>query len=323
MFRRTFIPSTFVGRNFALSVIFLVLFPSLSPADWIWTPETGKFINPKWAVKPTPEDQLEYAQSFREQGNCKKAIGEFKKLIKAYPRAKEAPEAEYYIGQCLEDMVKPYEAYQAYQLVIDKYPFSERAAQIISLEYNIANHLLENRGRSKWAETVVGSDDRVVEILRTVIKDAPYGKFAAIAQYKIGLYLKEKGMYQEARDEFEKTMNDYPKSEWAQASKFQIAMADTSRASDAQHEQKVTSIAIEEFNDFVKSHPDSQLTPEAKEQMSRLKTKEAENNFVIAKFYEKQKNLKAARIYYKEVTNQYADTSWGPKALARLKAIGE
>jgi len=310
-------------RNILLSAIFLVLFPSLSPAVWIWTPETGKFINPKWAVKPTPGDQLEFAQSFKDQGNCKKAMAEFKKLIRAYPRAKEAPEAQYFTGQCLEEMTKPYEAYQAYQLVIDKYPFSERAAQIVGLEYTIANHLLENKGRSKWAETVVGSDDRVIEILRTVIKDAPYGKYAAISQYKIGLYLKEKGMYQEARDEFEKTMNDYPNSEWAQASKFQIAMADTSRASDAQHEQKVTSVAMEEFNEFVKTHPDSQLTPQAKEQMSRLKDREAENNFVIAKFYEKQKNFKAARIYYKEVADNYADTSWGPKALAQLKMIGE
>ena len=266
---------------------------------------------------------MEFAQSFKDQGNCKKAMAEFKKLIRAYPRAKEAPEAQYFTGQCLEEMTKPYEAYQAYQLVIDKYPFSERAAQIVGLEYTIANHLLENKGRSKWAETVVGSDDRVIEILRTVIKDAPYGKYAAISQYKIGLYLKEKGMYQEARDEFEKTMNDYPNSEWAQASKFQIAMADTSRASDAQHEQKVTSVAMEEFNEFVKTHPDSQLTPQAKEQMSRLKDREAENNFVIAKFYEKQKNFKAARIYYKEVADNYADTSWGPKALAQLKMIGE
>ena len=310
-------------RNILLSAIFIFLFPSLSPAVWIWTPETGKFINPKWEVKPTPQDQLEFAQSFRDTGNCKKAIAEYKKLIRAYPRAKEAPEAQFFTGQCLEDMTKPYEAYLAYQLVIDKYPFSERAAQIVSIEYNIANHLLENKDRSKWAEVVVGSDDRVVEILRTVIKDAPYGKFAAISQYKIGLYLKEKGMYQEARDEFEKTMNDYPNSEWAQASKFQIAMADTSRASDAQHEQKVTSVAMEEFNEFVKAHPDSQLTPEAQAQMSRLKERQAENNFVIAQFYEKQKNLKAARIYYKEVANNYADTSWGTKALAKLKIIGE
>jgi len=312
-----------VRRNIILSALFLFLFPSLSPAVWIWTPETGKFINPKWEVKPTPQDQLEYAQSFKDQGNCKKAIAEFKKLIRVYPRAKEAPEAEFFIGQCLEDMTKPYEAYQAYQLVIDKYPFSERAAQIVGLEYNIANHLLENKGRSKWAETVVGSDDRVIEILRTVIKDAPYGKYAAISQYKIGLYLKEKGMYQEARDEFEKTMNDYPTSEWAQASKFQIAMADTARASDAQHEQKVGGIAMEEFNEFVKTHPDSQLTPEAKIQMDRLKDREAENNFVIAKFYQKQKSLKAARIYYKEVVNNYADTPWASKALAQLKIIGE
>ena len=310
-------------RNLFILSLFILFLSTRAQADWIWTPETGKFINPKWEVKPTPDDQLEYAQSFRDQGNCKKAMVEYKKLIKAYPRSKEAPEAEFYTGQCLEDMVKPYEAYQAYQLVIDKYPFSERAAQIVGLEYNIANHLLENKGRSKWAQVVVGSDDRVIEILRTVIKDAPYGKFAAISQYKIGLYLKEKGMYQEARDEFEKTMNDYPNSEWAQASKFQIAMADTSRASDAQHEQKVTGVAMDEFNEFVKTHPDSQLTPEAKAQMALLKEREAENNFVIAKFYQKQKNLKAARIYYKEVDHDYADTSWAPKAEAKLKAIGE
>lgn len=310
-------------RNIHLSILFLFLFPSLCPADWIWTPETGKFVNPKWEVKPTPEDQLEFAQSFKDLGNCKKALVEFKKLIKAYPRAKEAPEAEFFSGQCLESMNKPYEAYLSYQLVIDKYPFSERSAQIVGIEYNIANHLLENKGRSKWAQVVIGSDDRVVEILRTVIRNAPYGKYAAIAQYKIGLYLKEKGMYQEARDEFEKTMNDYPTSEWAQASKFQIAMADMNRASDAQHEQKVASVAMEEFNEFVKTHPDSQLTPEAQAQMARLKDKEAENNFVIAKFYEKQKNLKAARIYYKEVAINYADTSWGPKAQAILIKIGE
>jgi outer membrane protein assembly factor BamD len=130
-------------------------------------------------------------------------------------------------------------------------------------------------------------------------------------------------MYQEARDEFEKTMNDYPTSEWAHAAKFQIAMADTSRASDPQHEQKVTDVAMQEFNEFVKTHPDSQLTPQARQQISLLKEKEAENSFVIAHFYEKQKNVKAARIYYKEIVNQYADTSWGVKAQARLKIIGE
>ncbi len=311
-------------RKILLSLLFLVAFPSLSHAVWIWTPQTGKFINPKMAVKSTPKEQLDFALDFMDNKKYPQAIAEFKKLIKHYPRAKEAPEAQYYMGQVLEELNKPFDAYKAYQVVIDKYPFSERAAEIVELQYSIGNQLLEGKGkRGKWVEAVMGGDDRVIEVFRSVIKNAPYGKYAAIAQYKIGLYLKEKGMYQEARDEFEKTMNDYPTSEWAKAAKFQIAMADTHRSSDVQHEQKVTSVALDEFNEFVKSHPESELNDEAKAQIGKLKDKEAENNFVIAKFYEKQKNYKAARVYYKDIVDKYPDTSWANKSLTALKIIGD
>ena len=306
-----------------LAVLFLFLFPSLSPAVWIWTPQTGKFINPKLAVKSTPKEQLEYALALFDGRKYAQALGELKKLIKHYPRAKEAPEAQYYIGQILEETRKPYEAYKSYQVVIDKYPFSERAAEIVEIEYNIANQLLEGKDkRGKWVEAIVGGDDRVIDIFRAVIKNAPYGKCAAISQYKIGLYLKQKELYQEARDEFEKTINDYPNSEWAKAAKFQIASADTSRSGDVQHEQKITSVALDEFKDFIKNHPDSELTVQAKQQIGRLREKEAENAFLIAKYYEKQKNYKAAGVYYRDIVDHYTDTTWGQKALTRLKVIG-
>jgi outer membrane protein assembly factor BamD len=276
------------------------------------------------SVKPTPREQLEYGIAFYESRKYSEANSEFRKLIKHYPRAKEAPEAQYYLGKIQEDLNKPFEAFKAYQIVIDKYPFSERAAEIVEIQYEIGNQLLEGRNRKgRWAEVFTGGDDRVITVFRSVIKNAPYGKFAAVAQYKIGLYLKEKGLFVEARDEFEKTMNDYPNSEWAKAAQFQIAMADTKRSSNAQHEQKTTQIAIEGFKEFVKTHPDSELTPEAKSQISKLRNKEAENSFVIAEFYEKQKNFKGARIYYKELIEKFEDTSWANKAKSRLKVIGE
>jgi outer membrane protein assembly factor BamD len=313
-----------IFRNIIVTVLLAVVFPSLSHAVWIWTPETGKFINPKWAVKSTPKEQLDYAKSILDEKKHELAITEFKKLIKSYPRAKEAPEAQYYIGQALEDLNKPFAAYKAYQLVIDKYPFSERAAEIVEIQYQIGNAMLEGKARrGKLTEALTGGDDRIIEVFRAVIKNAPYGKYAAISQYKIGLYLKEKGLYQEARDEFEKTINDYPTSEWAKAAKFQIAMADTQRASDVQHEQSVTGVALEQFKEFVQNHPDSELTPQAKKQIVGLKEKEAESTFIIAKFYEKQKNFKSAGVYYKEIVDKYGDTTWAPKALERLKIIGK
>ncbi len=304
-------------------MVFICVFVPQAHAVWIWTPQTGKFINPKWAVKSTPKEQLEYGLAFLNGKKYKEATSEFKKLIRHYPRAKEAPEAQYYMGKIEEELSKPYEAFKVYQMVIDKYPFSERAGEIVELEYQIGNQLLEGRNkRGKWVEAFVGGDDRVIDVFRTVIKNAPYGKYAAISQYKIGLYLKEKGLYDEARDEFEKTMNDYPTSEWAKAAQFQIAMADTKRSPSAQHEQKTTQLAIDGFKEFVKSHPESELTPQAKEQIFRLRDKEAQNAFLVAKFYEKQHNLKAARVYYRDIVDKYADTTWGTKAQARFQGIG-
>lgn len=311
-------------RRILLATLFLM--PCVTPAHavWIWTPQTGKFINPKWSVKSTPKEQLDYGMAFYEGRKFPEAISEFRKLIKHYPRSKEAPEAQYYLGKIQEALNKPYDAYKAYQVVIDKYPFSERAAEIVELQYSIANQLLEGRNqRGKVAQVFIGGDDRVIEVFRTIIKNAPYGKYAAISQYKIGLYLKEKGLYDEARDEFEKTMNDYPTNEWAKAAQFQIAMADTRRSGNAQHEQKTTQLAIEGFKEFVKSHPESELTPEAKAQIAGLRDKEAENAFVIAQFYEKQRNFKSARVYYNELIDKYADTSWAVKAIKRLKIIGD
>ena len=304
-------------------LFFSLFFPNLSHAVWIWTPQSGKFINPKMAVKSTPREQLDYALAFMEGRKYTPAMAELKKLVKNYPRAKEAPEAQYYIGKILENTHKSYEAYKAYQIVIDKYPFSERAAEIVSLQFNIANGILSGKDkRGKWVKAIVGGDDRITEIYRSVIKNAPYGKYAAEAQYKIGLYLKERELFQEARDEFEKTLGDYPNTEWAKAAKFQIAMADTDRAGTIQHEQKTNSIALDEFKEFVKSHPDSDLTPEAKKQIALLRDKEAQSGYLVGQFYEKQKNYKSAAVYYQNIVSYHADTMWGAKALKRLRAIG-
>ena len=67
-------------------------------AFWIWTPETNKWINPKYAVKETPQEQLKVGTDLYEMKEYKQAIREFEKLLKHYPRARQAPDAQYHIG---------------------------------------------------------------------------------------------------------------------------------------------------------------------------------------------------------------------------------
>ncbi len=310
---------------FIITLVLLIFPATRSMAFWVWTPETGKWENPRFSVKDTPKAQLDYAVGFYNDKKYEEAIQEFKKLIKHYPRSYEAPEAQYYIGKTLQDQHKPLEAFKEYQQVIDKYPFSERSAEIVKIQYQIGLDYLEGRSDKKGllgGIVAMANEDQIVDIFRTVIKNAPYGEFAAPAQYKIGLFLMEKKLYVEARDEFEKVINDYPQSEWVKAAKYQIALTDAKRSTTPEYDQKVTGAAVSEFKDFVTANPDAELSEKAKSQIQQLREKEAENNFLVAKFYEKQKNYTAAKIYYKLIIDDYANTKWSSKALEKYRAMG-
>ena len=298
------------------------IYPSKKIAFWVWTPETNKWINPKYAVKETPQEQLQVGLDLYEIKEYKKAIQEFQKLLKTYPRARQAPDAQFTIGKCYEDQGELYRAFKEYQVVVDKYPFSELSADIVGRQYNIGLRLLEGESRgNSFINAFSGNDYDTIDVFRAVIKNAPYGDLAAPAQYKIGLYLLEKRLYQEARDEFEKVINDYPDSEWTKASRYQIATTDAQRSTGAEYDQKVTQAAIKEFKEFVESYPDAELSLEAKQQILGLREKEAENSFKVAQFYEKQKNYKAAKIYYQAVVDDFGNSSWSAKALNKIREM--
>ncbi|MFP4473723.1 MAG: tetratricopeptide repeat protein [Candidatus Omnitrophota bacterium] len=293
-------------------------------AFWMWTPESGKWVNPKYAVKDTPQEQLEYALEVYQAGEPADAEDEMRKLIKHYPKAREAAEAQFYIAQFQQEQGDLAKAFKSYQLVLEKYPFTERTRQIIERQYNIADRLLQGKAKreeeSLWARIGVSYID-VVDMFRQVIKNAPYGEFSAPSQYKIGLYFKEEGLLQEARDAFEKTLNDYPETEWAQAARYQIAASDAERSAAAAYDQKITATAIEELEDFVQDYPEAELKDSAKQQIRELREKEAENNFIIAEFYEKQEEFEAAKVYYHTIVDEYDKTEWASKALEKIRKL--
>ena len=67
--------------------VLAVLLPASSFGYWVWTPKTGKWVNPKYAVKDTPKEQMEWAMWFYESGEYKRAISELEKLIENYPNS--------------------------------------------------------------------------------------------------------------------------------------------------------------------------------------------------------------------------------------------
>lgn len=301
-------------------IAFLGFLSSPAYSYWIWTPKTGKWVNPKYAVRPTPAEQLEYAQTIYNEKKYKEAKREFQRVIQYYPKSVEAAQAQYYLGLCDEAEDNLYEAYLGFQKVIDKYPFSERIQEIIEKEYKIAQAFMTGKTR-KALGINLPVENPAIEIFRKVIENSAYGPLAASAQYKLGLVLKGLGRFFEAEEEFQKVISNYPNSEWIEAAKYQIASCKASLSRGPDYDQESTSEAKTKFEEFVKEHPDAALSREAEDSIQRLNEKEAQSCFSIGRFYEKQKLYESARIYYNHVIDNYPRGIWAAKSLERLQAM--
>ncbi|MEI8345389.1 MAG: tetratricopeptide repeat protein, partial [Candidatus Omnitrophota bacterium] len=112
-------------------------------AYWIWSPDLGKWINPKGASKDTPEDQLASGMDFYNQKNYDKAIEEFDKLPAVFPTSRLAAEGVYYAGLCWEEKKDLAKAADSYQKLINQYPYSDRIKDAVKREFEIANAFAE------------------------------------------------------------------------------------------------------------------------------------------------------------------------------------
>ncbi|MFC1632085.1 outer membrane protein assembly factor BamD [Candidatus Omnitrophota bacterium] len=311
-------------RNFISTITILALLligAQTACGYWMWTPETGKFVNPKYAVKQTPEKQFEWALNFYQAEDYKKAIDEFKKLINNYPLSKLASEAQFYIADIYENLGNYYQAFENYQMVIDKYPFTERVEEVIEREYRIGNLFYTGQKDKLLGMPILPAKPRAIEVFTQVVENAPYGEYADIAQFKLGVCYMDLKDYINAALAFKKIIENYPQSALVDDAKYKIAMCAANSSSGPEYNEEDTDNAIKEFNDFVRRYPDSQMEKEARQFIDSLEAQKAEKIFNIAQFYEKRKNSKSASIYYEEILEEYPHSEWAVKALEKLQII--
>lgn len=302
-------------------ILCALFFAGSSFAYWIWTPETKKFINPKYAVKDTPKEQFEWAMTFYDAKDYTRAATEFDKLTKQYEFSEYASKAQYYAGLSYENMGKYYIAFQNYQKAIDNFPHIENLEEIIAREFNIANIYAEKPSPKVMGTDIMTSTDRAVEIYGKVVDNAPFGKLADEAQFRMGEALKKAARYEEATLAFQKVVDDYPSSSFASKAQYEVAYCAYRASLQPAYDAGPTDRAIQIFQEFASSNQDTKLSEEATKTMQRLKDKAAEKSMLTAEFYEKQRHPKSAIIYYQDVLTRYPDSIHAVEAKAKIEEL--
>lgn len=303
-------------------VILLCLFSFKGYSFWIWSPKTQKWKNPKYSALATPFLQYKEAVKYFEQKDYRKASQEFRKILIHYPDSEDAAEAQYYLGRCWEEMNKPYQAFLEYEKVIESYPNSKRINEVIERQYNIGEYFL-NRQPKKWVGVSVYDfiDHPAIEIFRKIVEKSPYSKYAPQAQYKTGMLLFKLSRYEESQDAFQKVIDNYPDSEWASPAKYQLAIATAKGFAGTDYDSYSLEEATNRLDEFVKEHPEADISLKAVEQLEDLRNKEAKKSFDIAHFYEKQKKYASAIVYYQAVIDRYPESRYAKEADKKITEL--
>jgi len=308
-------------------ICYIILIATEVFSYWEWTPERGRWINPKYYVAETSSEQWKYAMSVYEAGDYKTAQREFKKLIKHFPTSEEAGEAQFMIGKCYEKQQRLYEACKSYQEVINKYPSTERLREIVERQVHIANQFY-NRSLERQSIVVKTKEfftetnwDKAATIYKMVIENHPYYEKADEVQYRIGECYLKTGKYEVARVEFGKVASTYPDSPLVDDAEYQIGMCWIYQSRNTPYNEEIIARAIRSLEDFLGKYPESELVSKAKEKLKTLRNRKGEKIYQIAYFYERTGEVNAARIYYQYIIDEFPTSIWAERSKSRLEEI--
>ncbi len=302
-----------------LAILFFV--ESAAVAFWVFTPRDKNFVNPKYVVKDTPEEQFHWAMRFYESGDFETAAREFTMLTESYADSTFAPEAQFYAARSYEEQGRYWFAYQNYKKTIDNYPFTVRMDEIIERLYNLGRMVEGIETARIMGIELSESLERAAAIYKTIVDSSPFSPYADKALFRLGDVKRRMRKYPEAMQAYARIMADYPESSIREEARYQLAFTKYEASLSPEYDQESTERALREFEEIVDTSAVPSAAAEAEKMLAELRERKAESTFKIAEFYERQGRYTSAIMYYDSIRGKFAGTSAAEHADERIKRL--
>jgi len=309
-------------RLFLLGFVALTFATSITRAELVWRPGEGWSDESGGDVSASSSrDQLDLAHKLEAQGQRDAALRAYKALLRRWPLSFFAPEAQYRVGKIMEDQGDFYNAFQAFQKMVTKYPSSDYFSQALNEQYRIANLFLAGEPQRIWKIPVGPSMQRTIEMYQRIIKNAPYGDYAPQCQFNIGLADEKQRKFTDAVDAYQLVLDNYPTSSVAANAQYQIGYAWMKSSISGDYDMGAAKKAVDAFQDYLVRFPNSDKSVQAQENIRRLGQKQTQGAYDIAKFYETQHQTRAAFIYYNEVLREDPNSEQAAQSKKRIAEL--
>lgn len=304
-------------KRISLIMGLLLLFSSVSFSYWEWTPQTKRWINPKYAVKDTPKEQFEYAEKFRKAGDIEKAIREHRKLLKHYPDSKYAPMSCFTLGEIYYNLGKYKKAFDYYQKIVDKYPQSPLIFKAIEKQSEIGEEYLYVKRKWKFPFAKFFQEDKG-EFLEKTVNNSPFDRQAPERLYKLGVFYLDIKQYKKAENAFRRIIESYPGNPIVEKATFFAIKSEYLAIPEVNYDIDRFEKIEKEIDYFLSKYPDSIYKEDIINLKKKMEDEKAKRYYEIARLYERMGKKSSAVFYYKKLIKEYPETKYGKKAAGKI-----
>jgi outer membrane protein assembly factor BamD len=296
----------------------------VSPAAIVFRPgEKVKVQAPgEEEISGSAQELFQIAQTAENSGNLRRAIRAYRSIVRRHPKDALAAGAAYRYAVLMEKSGDLYRAAAAYRVVVDSFPRSPNFHEAIEAQFRIGEVYLSGKKKIRLLGIPVRTSiDRSIEIFGAIVRSAPYGPYTARAQFNIGRATEKMGNADAAVLAYQAVIEKYPNEPVAADAQYQIGYIWFNEARSGAKDAKAVEKARNGFQDFLYRYPKSEKAGQARANLKLLEQKATTDSFSIAKFYDKQKNYRAAVIYYNDVIRQQPGSPAGDRAKRRVEQL--
>jgi outer membrane assembly lipoprotein YfiO len=147
-----------------------------------------------------------------------------------------------------------------------------------------------------------------IELLKTYIDRNAGSADVDEAIYLLGMCYIGSKEFPNAAGEFERLLRDFPESDSAASASFRLGQALFGQARPPDFDPEFTHKALDQWERYRREFPGHWLQDEADRRIAECRVRLARKMLDTANLYYKLKQIEPARVYYKRVEAEYADT---------------
>lgn len=243
---------------------------------------------------------LAQARQAENAGKVGKAQGLYQAIVKKYAFTPSAAEASFHNAVIIRHNGKMDDAFEAFQTFIQSYRDSPHFSEAIEKQYEIAE---EAKGGKKQRGMLLISmkmnSSEVIKFYEKIIKNAPFGKYAPLAQFSIAEIQQDLKEKDKAVAAYNKVVENYPHTSQAAEAQFRIGSISNIAAQRSEDASNLLA-ARDALRTYIATNPAGDRKQETEMILHQVNTAEANQSLTVAKFYQRVGKTKAAAIYLNE-----------------------